>query len=137
LSYLATTSQTTGRIAPEQRSASHRNAGRHQIGTPVGITPEQRSASPGIRTQLRENVFDTVSGRHLLIPQGTRLVGEYDSKVAYGQERALVVWTRLILPNGNSINLEGMPGIDLSGYAGLEDKVMRRPMGKNQLKVLW
>lgn len=79
---------------------------------------------PGfIVAQVRENVFDTVSGRHLLIPQGTKLVGEYDSKISYGQERVLVVWTRLILPNGNTLSLEGMPGVDLSGYSGLKDKV--------------
>lgn len=79
---------------------------------------------PGqIVAQVRENVYDTVTGRFLLIPQGTRLVGEYDSKVAYGQERALIVWSRLIMPNGNSISLEGMPGVDLSGYAGLKDRV--------------
>jgi type IV secretion system protein VirB10 len=79
---------------------------------------------PGqIVAQVRENVYDTVTGRFLLIPQGTRLVGEYDSKIAYGQERALIVWSRLIMPNGHSISLEGMPGVDLSGYAGLKDRV--------------
>jgi type IV secretion system protein VirB10 len=64
-----------------------------------------------------------VDGAHLLLPQGTKVVGTYDSAVVYGQERVLVVWTRLILPNGKSLSLEGMPGIDLSGYAGLSDKV--------------
>lgn len=79
---------------------------------------------PGqITAQVRENVYDTVTGRFLLIPQGTRLVGEYDSKISYGQERALIVWSRLIMPNGNSISLEGMPGVDMSGNAGLKDKV--------------
>lgn len=79
---------------------------------------------PGqIVAQVRENVYDTVTGRFLLIPQGTRLVGEYDSKIAYGQERALIVWSRLIMPNGHSISLEGMPGVDMSGYAGLKDRV--------------
>ena len=79
---------------------------------------------PGqIAAQVRENVYDTATGRYLLIPQGTRLVGEYDSKVAYGQDRALIVWSRLIMPNGNSINLEGMPGVDMSGYSGLSDRV--------------
>jgi type IV secretion system protein VirB10 len=73
--------------------------------------------------QVRENVFDTVTGRHLLIPQGTRVIGAYDSKIAYAQERVLIVWTRLIFPNGDSIDLEGMDGVDLSGYAGLTDKV--------------
>jgi len=79
---------------------------------------------PGqITAQVRENVYDTATGRYLLIPQGTRLVGEYDSKVAYGQDRALIIWSRLIMPNGHSINLEGMPGVDMSGYAGLSDSV--------------
>lgn len=79
---------------------------------------------PGqITAQVSENVYDTVTGQYLLIPQGTRIIGEYDSKVAFGQERVLIVWSRLILPNGNSISLEGMPGVDLSGYAGLKDRV--------------
>ncbi len=73
--------------------------------------------------QVREPVYDTVTGGHLLVPQGTRVIGEYDSKIAYGQERVLVVWTRLIFPNGTSISLEGMPGADLRGYAGFADRV--------------
>jgi type IV secretion system protein VirB10 len=59
----------------------------------------------------------------LLIPQGSRLIGQYDSQVAYGQRRVLVVWTRLIMPNGSSIVLDRLPGSDTAGYAGLEDKV--------------
>lgn len=79
---------------------------------------------PGqILGQISQNVYDTKSGRYLLLPQGTKVIGEYDSRVTYGQERVLIVWTRLILPNGKSITLEGMPGVDLSGYAGLKDKV--------------
>jgi type IV secretion system protein TrbI len=79
---------------------------------------------PGqITAQARENVYDTVSGRYLLIPIGSRYIGEYDSKISYGQERVLVVWTRIIMPNGNSISLENMPGIDLSGYAGVSGRV--------------
>lgn len=73
--------------------------------------------------QVSQNIFDTVKGAHLLIPQGTKVLGQYDSRVVYGQERVLVVWTRLIFPNGKSISLEGMPGVDLSGYAGLSDQV--------------
>lgn len=68
-------------------------------------------------------MFDTVTGNHLLLPQGTKVIGEYDSRIVYGQERVLIVWTRLILPNGKSISLEGMPGVDLSGSAGLTDQV--------------
>jgi len=79
---------------------------------------------PGRLTgQVRENVYDTVSGRYLLIPQGAKVIGTYDSKVAYAQDRVLIVWTRLIFPNGDSMDLEGMDGVDLSGYAGLKDKV--------------
>lgn len=79
---------------------------------------------PGqILGQVSQNVFDTVSGNHLLVPQGTKIIGEYDSQVVYGQERVLIVWTRLIFPNGKSISLEGMPGVDLSGAAGLADQV--------------
>ncbi|MPZ40601.1 MAG: conjugal transfer protein TraI [Rhizobiales bacterium] len=73
--------------------------------------------------QVTENVYDTVTGEHLLIPQGTRLIGKYDSVVAFGQRRALLVWTRIILPNGNSIVIENLPATDASGYAGLEDEV--------------
>lgn len=89
----------------------------------VMITGINSDLPGGIVGQVRENVYDTVSGRYLLIPQGTRIVGMYDSKVSYAQERVLIVWTRLIFPNGSSIDLEGMNGVDLSGYAGLNDTV--------------
>lgn len=74
---------------------------------------------------ISQNVFDTVTGNHLLLPQDTRVIGQYDSRVTYGQQRVLVVWTRLIRPDGSSISLEGMPGVDLSGYAGLTGDVDR------------
>jgi len=73
--------------------------------------------------QVTENVFDTVTGNYLLIPQGSKLLGKYQSLVTNGQNRALVVWQRLIYPNGNSIVLDGMPGTDEAGQAGLQDKV--------------
>lgn len=72
---------------------------------------------------VRENVYDTVTGNTLLIPQGTKIMGKYDSSVTFGEERVLVVWDRLIFPNGKSIGLDNMPGVDLSGYAGMKDKV--------------
>ena len=79
---------------------------------------------PGqLLAQVRENVYDTKSGRHILIPQGSRLVGIYDSHVAYGQQRLLVAWNRIIYPDGSSLNLKGMPGADAAGYAGLFDQV--------------
>ena len=69
------------------------------------------------------HILDLPSGRFLLIPQGARLIGVYDSQVAFGQSRVLLVWTRLIMPNGRSIVLERQPGADTAGYAGLEDEV--------------
>lgn len=79
---------------------------------------------PGaVIAQVTENVYDTVTGRFLLIPQGARLIGSYDSVVAFGQKRALVVWRRLVLPDGWSMPLDNLPGTDSSGYAGLHDRV--------------
>ncbi|MCP3411273.1 TrbI/VirB10 family protein [Bradyrhizobium sp. CCGB01] len=83
-----------------------------------------RSDLPGqITAQITENVYDTPTGRFLLVPQGARLIGIYDSQITYGQSRVLLVWTRLIMPNGRSIVLERQPGADTGGYAGLEDQV--------------
>jgi type IV secretion system protein VirB10 len=73
--------------------------------------------------QVRENVYDTVSGNYLLIPQGSRVIAAYDSMVAWGQERVLVCWNRVIRPDGSSITLDCMPGVDLAGYAGFSDDV--------------
>ena len=73
--------------------------------------------------QVTENVYDTVSGRYVLIPQGSRVIGTYDSVVAFGQERALVVWQRIIMPDGSSVVIENLPATDTAGYAGLEDEV--------------
>ncbi len=73
--------------------------------------------------QVRENVYDTVSGNYLLIPQGSRILAAYDSMVAWGQERVLVCWNRLIRPDGSSISMDCMPGVDLAGYAGFTDEV--------------
>lgn len=79
---------------------------------------------PGqITGQVRTNVYDTATGRYLLIPQGAKIIGVYDSQIAYGQERILIAWKRILFPNGKSIDLEGMPGVDLSGYAGFNDEV--------------
>ncbi|MEM9755796.1 MAG: TrbI/VirB10 family protein, partial [Pseudomonadota bacterium] len=83
-----------------------------------------RSDLPGqITAQVTANVYDSPTGQFLLIPQGARLLGEYDSRVETGQRRVLLAWTRLILPNGRSIVLERQPGTDQAGYAGLEDGV--------------
>ena len=91
---------------------------------PAALVTGLRSDLPGqITAQVTSNVYDSPTGRFLLIPQGARLIGEYDSRVAFGQSRMLLVWTRLILPNGRSIVLERQPGADQAGYAGLEDSV--------------
>jgi type IV secretion system protein VirB10 len=91
---------------------------------PASLITGLNSDLPGATiAQVTENVYDTVTGEFLLIPQGTRLVGKYDSVVAYGQKRALLVWTRIILPNGKSIVIDNLPATDVAGYAGLEDEV--------------
>lgn len=83
-----------------------------------------RSDLPGqITAQVTENIYDSPTGSILLVPQGTRLIGQYDNSVQFGQRRVLLVWNRLILPNGRSMVLERQPGADTQGYAGLEDGV--------------
>lgn len=83
-----------------------------------------RSDLPGqITAQVTENIYDSPTGRILLVPQGTRVIGQYDNNVQFGQSRVLLVWNRLILPNGRSIVLERQPGADAEGYAGLQDGV--------------
>lgn len=79
---------------------------------------------PGIVLgQISENVWDTATGNNLLIPQGTRIIGVYDSKITYGQKRVAIVWNRLIYPDGSSLNIAGSPGTDMAGYAGVKGKV--------------
>jgi type IV secretory pathway VirB10-like protein len=79
---------------------------------------------PGpVLAQVSENVFDSASGRSLLIPQGTRLIGAYQSAAAYGQQRVQIAWRRLIFPNTSSMDLPQMPGTDQAGYSGFTDEV--------------
>ena len=91
---------------------------------PGALLTGLRSDLPGqVTAQVTEDVYDTPTGQYLLIPQGARLIGQYDAQVAFGQSRALLVWNRLIMPNGRSIVLERQSGADPEGYAGLEDQV--------------
>ncbi|PAP92020.1 TrbI/VirB10 family protein [Mesorhizobium wenxiniae] len=91
---------------------------------PAALITGIRSDLPGqITAQVTQHIYDSPTGSILLIPQGTRLIGEYDNGVAFGQRRILLVWNRLIFPNGRSIVLERQPGADTAGYAGLEDGV--------------
>ena len=91
---------------------------------PAALITGIRSDLPGqITAQVTENIYDSPTGRSLLVPQGTRIIGQYDNNVQFGQRRVLLVWNRLIFPNGRSIVLERQPGADKQGYAGLEDGV--------------
>lgn len=91
---------------------------------PASLVTGVNSDLPGrVIAHVTENVYDTVSGRFLLIPQGARVIGTYDSVIAFGQSRALVVWQRIIMPDGSSVVIENLPATDVAGYAGLEDEV--------------
>jgi type IV secretion system protein VirB10 len=91
---------------------------------PASLISGLNSDLPGfVIAAVTENVYDTVSGRHLLVPQGSRILGKYDNVVAFGQERALVVWQRIIRPDGSSLVIDNLPATDSSGYAGLADGV--------------
>jgi type IV secretion system protein VirB10 len=90
---------------------------------PAALITGIRSDLPGqITSQVTQNVYDSPTGKILLIPQGSRLIGEYDSDVSGGQNRVLLAWDRLILPNGRSILLDQQPGADVAGMAGLQDR---------------
>ncbi|WP_346907137.1 TrbI/VirB10 family protein [uncultured Roseibium sp.] len=91
---------------------------------PAALITGIRSDLPGqISAQVTQHVYDSPTGRLLLIPQGTRIIGEYSNDVGFGQRRVLLVWNRLIFPNGRSVVLERQPGADTLGFAGLEDGV--------------
>ena len=91
---------------------------------PASLVTGLNSDLPGnVIAQVTENVRDSATGRTILVPQGARLIGSYDSAVAYGQRRALLVWQRIVLPDGSSIRLDNAPATDLSGFSGVEDGV--------------
>jgi type IV secretory pathway VirB10-like protein len=91
---------------------------------PASLITGLNSDLPGIvLAQVTEPVRDSATGRTILIPQGARLIGSYDSVVAFGQQRALLVWQRIVFPDGSSVRLDNVPATDLAGYAGLEDRV--------------
>jgi type IV secretion system protein VirB10 len=97
-----------------------------QAGTviPAALLTGIQSDLPGqITAQVTEHVYDTPTGKFLLIPQGSRLIGQYDSQISFGQKRVLLVWNRIMLPDGKSIVLERQQGADARGFSGLEDEV--------------
>jgi type IV secretion system protein TrbI len=93
---------------------------------PATLITGLNSDLPGrITAQISQNVYDSATGYRLLIPQGAKLFGRYDSKVSFGQERVLVVWTDLVFPNGSTLQIGGMAGTDAEGYGGFRDQVDR------------
>lgn len=93
---------------------------------PATLITGLNSDLPGrITAQVSQNVYDSATGYRLLIPQGAKLFGRYDSKVSFGQERVLVVWTDLIFPNGSTLQISGMAGTDAEGYGGFQDMADR------------
>jgi len=94
---------------------------------PATLITGINSDLPGrITAQVSQNVYDSATGHRLLIPQGTKLFGRYDSKISFGQSRVLVVWTDIIYPNGSTLQIGGMAGTDAEGYGGFRDKVDRK-----------
>lgn len=89
----------------------------------VMISGINSDISGQVIAQVRENVYDSISSRYLLIPQGSKLIGSFSNQIAYGQQRLGVAWTRIIYPNGYSIDLRGIPGSDVSGFSGFYDQV--------------
>ena len=119
---------------PENSSAHYLPGGREMPRSPYEVKAGTvipaimvggiNSDLPGqIIGQVRENVYDTATGRYILIPQGSKLVGTYHNAITTGQERVLVAWTRIILPDASSVDLGKMPGADSAGFAGLHDQV--------------
>lgn len=91
---------------------------------PATLITGLNSDLPGrITAQVSQHVYDSATGHYLLIPQGTKLFGRYDSKVSFGQRGALVVWTDIIFPNGSTLQIGGMAGTDAEGYGGFRDQV--------------
>ncbi|MGJ4728182.1 TrbI/VirB10 family protein [Luteimonas sp. SDU101] len=91
---------------------------------PAALVTAVNSDLPGqVIAMVTEHVYDSLTGQHLLVPQGSRLIGQYDSQVSYGQSRLLLVWTRLIRPDGSSLALDRLPATDAGGRSGLEDRV--------------
>lgn len=112
-------------VAPD-RIAAPASANVLQAGAviPAALITGISSDVPGqITAQVTQNVYDSPTGRILLVPQGTRIIGQYDNGVGFGQRRVLLVWNRLIMPDGRSIVLERQPGANAEGYAGVEDGV--------------
>ena len=114
----------TSWILPHSRTAGQKYEVKTGAVIPGIMVTGINSDLPGnIIAQVSQNVFDTATGRQLLIPQGAKLFGVYDSRVIYGQERVLVAWNRLVFPDGSAVTLGAIPGSDMAGNAGYTDEV--------------
>lgn len=114
----------TSWILPHSRTAGQKYEVKTGAVIPGIMVTGINSDLPGnIIAQVSQNVFDSATGNHLLLPQGAKLFGVYDSRVIYGQERVLMAWNRVVFPDGSAVTLGAMPGSDQSGYAGYTDKV--------------
>ena len=130
---LASNGQATAEIGPDYAGvvldkAYLPPASEHliQAGTliPAALLTGVNSDLPGeIIAQVTEPIFDSVSGNTLLVPAGAKLLGRYDSLIGYGQDRAFIIWDRMLMPNGYSIELDEMAGTDKKGQAGVADQV--------------
>jgi type IV secretion system protein VirB10 len=108
---------------PMRKAASRYEVKAGSIIPAILVTGLNSDLPGNVIAMVKENVYDTVTGDYLLVPQGTRVLGKYDSMVSYGQKRVQVGWVRMIRPDGSSIMLENMPGVDLAGMSGYKDKV--------------
>lgn len=122
--FLANNSSRPGylnnRVTPQQSSFELKRGSVLPATLVTGIN----SDLPGrITAQVSQNVYDSATGHYLLIPQGAKLFGRYDSKVSFGQSRVLVVWTDIIFPNGSTLQIGGMAGTEAAGYGGFADEV--------------
>ena len=140
----------TAEAGRDPNAQTHKVAFANKAGSDAAINPHALSPSPSpwtisagsviaaslvtglnsdlpglVIAQVTQNAYDSATGRTVLVPQGSRLIGRYDSVIAFGQKRALVVWQRIVMPDGSSITLDNAPATDASGYAGLADRIDR------------
>jgi len=139
----ATASVGSARRAFLNGEVDHRTTSAERLTSPVSpyvvqagsvisaalITGLRSDLPAQVTAQVTENVYDSPTGRILLVPQGSRLIADYDDQVGFGQRRVLLAWTRLILPDGRSIVLERQPAGDAAGFGGLQDKVNEHWVG--------
>ncbi len=122
--FLARSSRDDSWILPHTRTAGQPYELKTERVIPAAMITGINSDLPGqLQAQVTQDVYDSATGDHLLVPKGAKLTGTYDSRVIFGQERLLVAWTRIVYPDGSALSLGAMPGADISGYGGFTDKV--------------